>query len=268
MQRPEDHRERNDIRYRYRGPQGLDGYRTLRDELPTRVAELIDAVVPPAPPPSHAAFDADLDELQALVGAMGGRVLDMGRRIGPALETWDQDELGRIVTDDDPIDQAYGLIANRVVELIARRQPVATDLRAILAMRQTALHLERIADGFVDIAAAAGTDRPAIDDAPPEQVIAMASTVVTMIETAMSALTDRDQARARGVEQQDKALDGLHDSLFTELSTARVTGAGLDTVLALDRIGRALKRAGEHALDIAEQVLFLTTGEIVELGRP
>jgi len=245
----------------------LDGYRKLRDDLRDRVAHLIDTVVPPPPPSSHAAFDADLDDLQAILSDMGRQVLDVSRRIGPALASFDEDELGRIIDADEPIDHANSLIDHRTLELIALRQPVAVDLRVILAMRQTALHLERIADGVVDIATTAKRNPQAIKSSASPKLGTMASSVVTMTETAMEALTARSVDHAKEVERQDDDLDELYDSLFAELLTECLNGEHLETVLTLDRVARALKRAGEHALDIAEQAVFIATGEIVELGR-
>ncbi|MGF1597073.1 MAG: PhoU domain-containing protein [Acidimicrobiales bacterium] len=249
-------------------PQGLDGYRALRDELTARVEELAAEILTPHPPPTHRAFDADLAELEAAVAAMGEAVVARCRRIGPAIAAAGSAELGRLVDDDDAIDEQETTVAALALELIARRQPVAIDLRTILAMRMVALHLERIADGIVDIARFALAAPPVIDGRLPSQLDAMTSTVADMAEMALAGLEGRDTGSAARLEDLDESMEALHRSLFVDLATAQASGADQTTVLVVDRISRALKRAGEHALDIAEESVFLITGDLVELGRP
>ena len=122
--------------------QGLEGYRQLRQQLESRIVDLVDRVVPAAPPPTHVAFDADLEELNRLLAGMGNDVVALVRRLGAAVDEPSGGDFDAIVAADAPIDDADALINQRVLELIARRQPVAVDLRKILAAGSTALHLE------------------------------------------------------------------------------------------------------------------------------
>jgi phosphate transport system protein len=249
-------------------PDGLDGYRAVRDDLRARVAELAASLVSKTPAPTHTAFDDDLDSLQRRVETTAGLVVGLARRVTSALANPDDVVLDAIIAEDDAIDQADHDTAISAVELIARRQPVAVDLRQILVLAQTSRHLERIADGAVEVAEILRSGR--IDRHAPltRELADMSRAVVTMTETTIDALIRRDVDRARKVAELDGKLDGEQESVFDDLVTARVNGLDRRTLLGLDDIARLLERAGDHAVDIAEETIFLVTGERTELGRP
>ncbi|MDJ0770377.1 MAG: PhoU domain-containing protein [Ilumatobacter sp.] len=242
---------------------GIDGYRALRDELETKVADLIAEVVPPAPPPTHVAFDADLAELESLLGEMAEAVVALAQQLWPAVDSGDPGRLAEIADGDEPIDTLDERIETMTMHVIARRQPVASDLRTILAVNDAALHLERIADAVVDVASIADEENLA---AGVPILPAMIDQMIAMTREAHASLADRDADRAHGVELAEASMNDWHDRLLAMLLDS---GATLDrrTVLALDRTSRLLKRAGHHAVDVAEQAVFIVTGEHVEFGR-
>lgn len=214
-----------------------------------------------APLPPHGTFDRELGELEHAVVEMAQEAEGLVRYAGQVAGGATPADAAEAHRADDVIDRAFLAVAERVVLLIARRQPVAGDLRRILALNQASLHLERIADGAVDVVAfvdAAG--------APPEGSAAstlarMAATTVEMTATALQALTATNTEAALTVEALDDELD--------QLLALATTTEGTDGVpLLVDRCARALARCGGHAVDIAEVSWFAATGELRELSRP
>ena len=240
-----------------------EGYRSLLDELQQKVDKLIEQVVPHRQR-THTAFDQDLTELEALVREMGDAVIVLVGRLGPAIDHRSAEELQQIIDADDPIDELELQIHQKVIESIVRRQPVAQDLRTILAMHDTGIHLERVADGVVDVAMLALDDE--LTD-PEDDVGTMIDLVASMTTGSLAALLDRDTELAYDIEKSDNALGDRYDAIFTRLIENGSGPSGPAHALRLDRAARLLKRSGEHALDIAEQAVFLVTGQHIELGR-
>ncbi len=245
---------------------GLDVYRALRHELTGKVEDLLDRLAPATPTLRRADMDGDLEELSAMVARMGRAVLDMIEGEAEALGAGDGAGHSRVPQADARVDAAHRAVANRVVEVIALRQPVAGDLRALLALASTALHLERVADCMVDVAIiglGGGLDP---EDGIPGQLVEMLSLVETMTGDALASVVDRTTDGINWIIDMDRRLDALHGEVFAWLAEGR---AGDDPVAAveMDRASRSVKRAGEHALDIAEQAIYAETGELRELGR-
>lgn len=247
----------------------LESYRRLRDALDERVQNLAAEIAPPSRTPRKA-YDAEL-------AAAAGRVLDMGRSArrmlddaNRAVASMDDGLAATIVAADDDVDAAYLDIERTIIEIVARQQPVASDLRQLVALLQTALHLERIADAAVDIARAVGRAHPA-DDRPvpdiPVQLASMGSKVADMVDLALRALDERDRSSCLDVVAAGTALGDAREDLFDRL----VTADGLDDhrawVLWMDRIARIMERAGDHAVDIAEAAWFEITGELREFDH-
>ncbi len=246
---------------------GVDGYRELRDDLSRRVDELIDLILPPAPPHTRVALDEAIAVIDAGVERMGALVVSLGERLGRALQAVDATERHAILDADDEIDDLEKEILRAVLETIARHQPVASDLRGILAVHDIAIHLERIADGFVDVAGIADGNPLAIGTSAPASVTQMAELATTMTRDSLMGLTARDVELALGVAAANRDLGVLADGLFEDLARSGESSSDNRHVIDVARASRVLKRCGEHAVDIAEQTVFLATGELHELGR-
>jgi phosphate transport system protein len=188
--------------------------------------------------------DAVVAVLAALTGAIGGRT-----------------SLATVVAADDPVDETYLRIEHEVVELIARRQPVARDLRRIVAVLQAALHLERIGDSGEEAAALLAQGAAPADEAGRDRWLAMVDLVAELTRAAHGALVAGDATAAWLVAERDLALDALQREAADALATAPVDGGDVRSRLLADRVGRVLERAGDHAVDIAEDAHFLVTGE-------
>ncbi len=240
--------------------EGIDGYRRMRDELTTRVAELAQEILPAAPLRTHRGFDRDLADLEARVATVHDLVIDIGRRVVAGLMATDGETMTPIAETEERVDQLDHEIASKVVELIALRQPVAVDLRQILVMGRVSHHLERIADYLVVVATIA-EDRLEATKEAPTHLVEMAQRVLAMTVNTVQALNGRDVEAANAVIDSDDELDALHTLVFEALVAAEHKGTSRLELLAIDRISRSLERAGDHAVSIAEETLFLTTGK-------
>jgi arsenate reductase (thioredoxin) len=245
----------------------LAGLRSLRDELRARVEALVAELAPSSPTRSRATFLEELEQLSVTIRQMCDDSVALLERAAVPLRGEVPEAIEEIDRGDDRIDEQWLGLERRVVEVIARQQPVATDLRRLIAMLQAGLHLERIGDGAVMLAHALATPT-ALPDRVRAHLGTMVELVCTMTVDASSALLDRDEAAARRLEALDEDLDELHHRTLQELVLAN-GGGSQERALALhaDRASRALERAGGHAVDVAEAALFLTTGKFRELGR-
>lgn len=212
------------------------------------------------------AFDRELAALEDQLAAMGDGVIALLGALAGAIQG--RTPLDVVIAADDPVDAAYLRIEHEVVELIARRQPVASDLRRIVAVLQAALHLERIGDGGEEAAALLGQGAAPVDEEGTERWLAMVDLVVVLTRAALTALADRDAEAARRVADRDAELDDLQRLATEALLAAGPEVGDLRSRILADRLGRVLERAGDHAVDIAEDAHFLVTGEWREFRSP
>lgn len=246
---------------------GLDGYRELRDLLDQRVSELIKEIAP-VRVPSRKAYDDELAALESRLLAMGRAVGNLLSDANRALATLDVASTAGLIAADDAVDEAYLAAERGIIEVIARRQPVAGDLRRLVALLQVGLHLERIGDSAVDVARALRTiDGLRPDPGIVEQLTTIGDRVVSMVELALKALEQRSRELCLEVVAADSSNNEMHRAVFAALVDTAGNGAARTWMLALDHVMRLYERAGDHAVDIAEAVWFQITGELREFGR-
>ncbi|MEO1061272.1 MAG: PhoU domain-containing protein [Actinomycetota bacterium] len=214
----------------------------------------------------HATFDRELASLESAVQAQAEQVAAILEATIDRLAS-DRVDAAAVDAEDDAVDQAHVAIEQEAILMIARRQPVAGDLRHILALLRTALHLERIADGAVDVAGLLAAHGPVPSDRLREVLGDMVRLDLAMIETALRSLHDKDQGVALEVEEIHRDLERRRAEAFELITAGPADSEQLPLLLSMDRIGRVLERAGEHAVDIAEEAWFLATGESREFGR-
>ncbi|MGH2709946.1 MAG: phosphate signaling complex protein PhoU [Actinomycetota bacterium] len=212
-------------------------------------------------------FHEELEAIELDVLALG----EMAERaLGQAVETLgsrDQEDAQRVVDGDDPIDERYLDIERRWLELLALQTPVAGDLRLISAIMHVNLHLERIGDMAVNIAKIAMVTH----QLPGNQTILthlreMADVVRPMIRTSLDALVRRDLALAQSLPDMDDPVDRLNRNMYREVASCASDPDMLEWAIRMMVVSRQLERAGDHAVDIAEQVAFLLTGEFHEFS--
>jgi phosphate transport system protein len=216
-------------------------------------------------------YDGELSALRLLVLEMGGLVLDQVRRAVQALEEG-KVELAREVIARDHCVNGYDTRVNEAaIRLLALRQPVAGDLRAIMAIAKTVAELERAGDEAKKIARTAlhlGAQTYAPLRSLLADVRAMAALATHMLDDVLRALDAMDVMGARAVAAGDAELDREFRAASRRLSTrimadARQLGHTIDALMAV----KALERIGDHAKNIAEHIVYLVTGVDVRHAR-
>jgi phosphate transport system protein len=207
----------------------------------------------------------ELESLELEVLAMGelseravGRAID-------ALVRRDEELAQQVIDADDEIDDRYLDVEHRTIELLALQTPVATDLRLLSAMLHINLHLERIGDQAVNIAKTFLSVRHlAGSDQVRSHIREMGDIVRPMIRTAMEAFRTRDLSLCLQLPEMDDPVDRLNLGMYQEIAALADDPAQLGWGLRMLVLARNLERVGDNAVDVAEQVGFLLTGEFRE----
>jgi phosphate transport system protein len=207
----------------------------------------------------------ELEQLELEVLAMGELAERAVGRAIDALVRHDEDLALQVIEADDEIDDRYLDVENRTIQLLALQTPVAVDLRLLSAMLHIDLHLERIGDQAVNIA----KTFLAVRHLPgSEQVTAhiqeMGDIVRPMIRTAMEAFRNRDLELCLRLPDMDDPVDRLNLGMYREVAALADDPRQLDWGLRMLVLARNLERVGDNAVDVAEQVGFLLTGEFRE----
>ena len=210
-------------------------------------------------------FHEDLERMEL-------RLLSLGELAGQAVERAvasvarrDAATANLVIREDDAIDELYLQIDGGILQLLALQSPVAADLRLISAILHSCLHLERIGDQAVNIAKIqlAVQDKPG-SDVMRQQIGEMGEIVVRMIRTAMEAFAKRDVELCRQLPTMDDPVDRLNRLTHLEALKLADDPLALDWGMHMNLAARALERVGDNAVDIAEQVGFLVTGDFRE----
>ena len=205
----------------------------------------------------------DLDTLQAGLLEEGELVLRALRGALNALREADGELADEVIAFDDEVDERYLAVEQGIEALLARQTPVAVDLRLVLAMLHTNLHLERMADYCVTIAKLTklvGGLKP-----EPRMVRAfeeMGSRAEEMIKVALDSFVNRDVDEASSLVDLDELIDRANRRVVKQVLELdpELTEWGVRMLL----VSRCLERIGDHAVDIGEQVAYLVTGEFRE----
>ena len=216
------------------------------------------------------AFDRDLEAIQARIMKMGGLVEAAIRDAARSLETRDEELAEQVRKGDKAIDALEDLINEETARVIALRAPTAVDLRVVLSVLKISANLERIADYAKNIAKRTGVlaqMAPVNESAPALR--RMAREVELMLKNALDAYVQRDAELAEDVIQQDREVDQMYNALFREFLTFMMEDPrNITPCMHLHFIAKNTERMGDHATSIAEQVVYLVTGERPEDGRP
>jgi len=207
----------------------------------------------------------DLDSINANLLEEGQLVLRALRGALNALREADAELADEVIAFDDEIDDSYTSIEQGIEVLLARQTPVAVDLRLVLAMLHTNLHLERMGDYCVTVAKL--TKLVAGVDPEPRMLQAfeeMGERAEEMIRIALDAFVERDLEAASSLVELDELIDRANRRVVKQVleldSDPGLTEWGLRMIV----VSRCLERIGDHAVDIGEQVAYLVTGEFRE----
>ncbi len=220
----------------------------------------------------RAGFHEELERLETELQTESDLVLRSLRTALSALDRSDPELADEVIAFDDDVDRYYLGIEQGIESLLARQTPVATDLRLVLAILHTNLHLERMADYCVTIAKLINLtyDLPGVP-ALLEDFQEMGSRAEEMIRVAVDSFAARDVARAESLVELDERIDlanrGALEHVFAIVDDDDARKWGLRMLI----VSRCLERIGDHAVDIGEQTAYLVTGqfrEFTDSSRP
>jgi phosphate transport system protein len=212
-------------------------------------------------------FHEELDRLEVNLLELGELTEQAVSRSVDLLETRDEDDAAAVVAGDDVIDERYVDVENRWLELLALQTPVAGDLRLISAILHVNLHLERIGDMAVNIAKLiTATRHLPTNKTIVSHLLEMGDVVRTMVRTAMESFARRDLDLALSLPSMDEPVDRLNRGMYREVAACAGDAELLDWAVRMMVVSRQLERVGDQAVDIAEQVAFLLTGEFREFS--
>ncbi len=212
-------------------------------------------------------FHKHLRDVEEDVVSMGDKVAKAIDRSIKALQKRDLTLAHQIIADDAKINEQRFSIEDKCVGLIATQQPMANDLRIIVAVLSIIVELERIGDyaeGIAKIVVMIGDEAPL---KPLIDIPRMGDITLEMINTSLKSFVTRDVELAMKVVSLDSVVDGLYDQVFRELLTfMMVDPKTTNRATRLIWVAHNLERAADRATNICERVVFTVTGKMEEIG--
>lgn len=214
------------------------------------------------------AYEVELSKLREELLLMGAKVEAMVAASVRAFNERDYDLARRTIEADHEINRLEVEVDGFCLSILARRQPVASDLRFLTSTLKLVTDLERIGDLAVNICER--TVDLAMD--PPQRsypnLVRMAEAVQGMVHDALDAFVATDPAKAQWVIEQDRMVDSLYMHLFHEVLVVMMEDrSAIHRGMGVQSIAKHLERIGDHATNLAEQVVFLAKGrDIRHLG--
>lgn len=219
-------------------------------------------------PDTNVHFHAELDELERKVLSMVDRAEQMIEMAVSAAITDDFDLAERVISLDDDIDETYLEVHHDWTALMARHQPLGSDLRRMTILLQLNATFERMGDQCVNIAKIAqfNSGLPRVERIC-EQIREMGDLVRPMVRTAIEAYVRGDVDEARLLPAMDHPVDRLNANMYKETVAVRDNPQLLEWATKMLMASRALERIGDQAVDFGEQTAYLTTGERAEFDE-
>ena len=210
-------------------------------------------------------FQHELDQLEADLQEEGEIVLRSLRGALNALESQDVELADEVIAFDDEVDDRYHGLEKRIEQLLARQTPVATDLRLVLAVLHSNMHLERIGDQCVTIAKLTKlTSHLETKRSLIEGFEEMGWRAEEMLRVAMEGFTNRDVVAARSLSDLDELIDRGNRSITKQVLALAGEPGLQEWGMRMIVVSRCLERIGDNAVDIGEQTEYLVTGDFQE----
>jgi len=216
------------------------------------------------------AFEQELKFLASRIAAMGGHAERMVEQAVQALVHHDLDLARKVIADDLVLDEGQREIDEKAILVIARRQPMADDLRAVIGAIRISSDLERVGDLGKNIAKRLLT----IADTPQpvrlsRGIEALAQLALTQLKDVLDAYATRSIDRIGMVRDRDDDIDAMYTSLFRELLTYMMEDPrNIAACTHLLFCAKNIERIGDHATNIAETVYHVIAGEQLPIERP
>ncbi len=214
-------------------------------------------------------YDEDLRRLNKTIAEMGGLAETQLAEAVDALVGRDSDSAAAVIESDQRIDQLEREVDASVVRLLALRQPMASDLRLIVAALKIASDIERIGDYAANVAKRAIALNQMPLARPVNSLPRMGRQVQQMIKDVLDAFVDKDAAKAEAVWNRDEEVDDTYNSLFRELLTYMMEDPrNISACIHLLFIAKNVERIGDHTTNIAETIHFMVHGKPIVAARP
>ena len=214
-------------------------------------------------------FDRDLRMLQDELLLQGSMTEKAIAKSITALRSRNAEVAQEVIDEDDIIDQKRFEIEERCIDLIATQQPLAGDLRILITVLHVTGELERMGDyaeGIAKISIMMGSEPPL---KPLIDIPRMAEKSMDMLRRSLDAFVNRDIVASMGIMNEDDEIDDLYEQVFRELLTYMMADPGaVKRATHLLWVAHDLERIADRTTNIAERVIYLVTGKLVEAGAP
>ena len=215
------------------------------------------------------AYDEELKYLAKRIAAMGGHAERMVEQAVAALVNVDHGLAQKVIQDDLVLDEGQREIDDKAIIIIARRQPMATDLREIVGAIRISADLERVGDLGKNVAKRVAS----VDGRQPNSLFrgleALADLALTQLKEVLDVYASRSVERIGFVRDRDDQIDAMYTSLFRELLTYMMEDPrNITPCTHLLFCAKNIERIGDHATNIAETIYYIVTGDQMPADRP
>ena len=215
------------------------------------------------------AYDEELKFLSKRIAAMGGHAERMVEQAVAALVNVDHGLAQKVIQDDLVLDEGQREIDDKAIIIIARRQPMATDLREIVGAIRISADIERVGDLGKNVAKRVAS----VDGRQPNSLFrgleALANLALTQLKEVLDVYASRSVDRIGFVRDRDDQIDAMYTSLFRELLTYMMEDPrNITPCTHLLFCAKNIERIGDHATNIAETIYYMATGAQPEGERP
>jgi len=214
-------------------------------------------------------FDEDLKRLNNVIAEMGGLAEAQLTRAVEALVRRNSELAAQVVQDDKRIDALETEVGQMTVRMLALRQPMAQDLREVVAAIKIASDIERIGDYAKNIAKRAIVLSAVQPLKPAASIPRMSQLALQIIKDVLDSYIEKDAEGARAAWRRDEEVDEMYNSLFREMLTYMMEDPrNIGPCTHLLFIAKNIERIGDHATNVAEIVYFLVHGRSLDEERP
>ena len=218
-------------------------------------------------PFTREAMDLLEQEIKDGILRMGSMVAQRHLAAVDALESHDEEAAFAIITSDDRLNEELGAVSYLVAQTIVKEQPVARDLRFLMALDHVAYELERMGDHASSVAKQARKLAPKAPVPPQDRLPELGRLVVQQVRDILTAVVEVDEQRAREIAREDDRVDELYHTIFADtLESMRQDPANVDAGARILFAAHYLERTGDRVTNIAEDIDFLATGEVEDLN--
>jgi phosphate transport system protein len=207
-------------------------------------------------------YHDELDDIGNTLVTMTAMVRTAMERATNALLDGDLAGAERVISDDPQVDAQREDLEERTFQMIARQQPVATDLRVLVSTLHLVADLERMGDLALHIAKVARMRYPeiAVPTELRDVISQMGEVALSLVDKVAAVIEGRDVALAQAIEVEDDSMDALHRKLFTLLLSDN-WAHGTESAIDMTLLGRYYERYADHAVAVARRVVFIVTGQ-------